>query len=286
MRKILFILFVLVAFKAVVPQVEAQNTVINNVQYYKSEGNSLLVDLVSLWPFDEPTGTTAFDAHGSNDLANTNATVNQTGIIDKAYSFNGSSSYCRFGSPLVSGTPVTLSVWVNFAVLGVSDQYTLLCIGNSGSADDVIRIFHNTGTDRGMTIQQYDGSNDGSIISGYYPNTGEWVHVVAVFTSNSSRTMYVDGVNVGTNTTVVSALTTQDHVSVGRLEWTTNIQYVNGLITQPAIWDRALTQENVDALYNSGAGVPYTNFSAWIKLIYDNLLQRKYNIQIPYKMAS
>ena len=54
---------------------------------------SLTTDLVSYYNFDETSGTTATDSLSANAGTITGATINQTGIIGKAYSFDGTGDY-------------------------------------------------------------------------------------------------------------------------------------------------------------------------------------------------
>ena len=47
-------------------------------------------NLKSYYKFDETTGTTADDAHGTNDLTISGATLGATGKVGTAFSYDGS----------------------------------------------------------------------------------------------------------------------------------------------------------------------------------------------------
>src|SRR6056297_3914362 len=67
--------------------------IINPYRFGVGAGNGLKNNLISVWEFDETSGTTAFDSNGSNDGTINGATINQTGKIDKAFDFDGSNDY-------------------------------------------------------------------------------------------------------------------------------------------------------------------------------------------------
>jgi hypothetical protein len=73
---------------------------------------NLLDGLVSYWKFDETSGTTSYDAVGSNDGTITGATINQTGKINTAYDFDGTDDNVSISYPVDYKTGnFSVSLW-------------------------------------------------------------------------------------------------------------------------------------------------------------------------------
>ena len=85
----------------------------------------------------------------------------------------------------------------------------------------------------------------------------KWTHVAAVW-SGSSFSLYVDGVLDPANTNDRSSGATEN-LSIGRS--INNNQPFNGKIDDIGIWNRALTQQEITALYN-GANVGINDATA------------------------
>ena len=86
---------------------------------------ALIDNLVSYYKLDETEAGDAIDAHGSNDGTNTNATINQPGLINTSYGFNGSSSKVDLGTPM-NNDLVTVSAWVNIDSVASSAEQGLV----------------------------------------------------------------------------------------------------------------------------------------------------------------
>jgi hypothetical protein len=82
--------------------------------------------------------------------------------------------------------------------------------------------------------------------AGYTANT--WHHACGVFTSSTSRAVYLDGTNSGTNATNITP-SGLDTTTIGsRFTQNTNGVFLNGLIAEVGIWNAALTAEEVASL--------------------------------------
>jgi hypothetical protein len=76
---------------------------------------------------------------------------------------------------------------------------------------------------------------------------GTWHHAAAVFTSNVSRTAYINGGNSGTNTSSLT-LNTPTSVVIGARYNTTLGFYFGGDIAEVGVWNVALTAEEIASL--------------------------------------
>jgi hypothetical protein len=86
--------------------------------------------------------------------------------------------------------------------------------------------------------------------------TTDWFLVTAVYTSATSRTIYVNGMQVGTNTTnVVYDTNVTKRINIGRLADSTPTNYFAGCVDDVRFYTTALTSGQVYNLYAKPAGL-------------------------------
>ena len=73
------------------------------------QSTTLKEGLVSVWEFDETSGSIANDSHGSNHRTTTNVTI-VPGKIGNCLSFNGTNSFVDLGQ-IYDQTTGALSMW-------------------------------------------------------------------------------------------------------------------------------------------------------------------------------
>jgi hypothetical protein len=84
-----------------------------------------------------------------------------------------------------------------------------------------------------------------------------WYHVIAVFSASNSRACYVDGGNKGTNSTALSpndSFLDRVRLASSAQEQERDIQELSGYGSEFAIWNTALTDDDVAAI---GGCAPY-----------------------------
>lgn len=224
--------------------------------------------LISCWELNETSGTTAYDSHGSNHLTNVVATVNQTGKIGAAYSFDGSSSQLNLANAAsLAGLPsITVSAWGRLAVLDAGGNYrTLVCKLHSSWAVPYYQFHFRV---RYYNAEFFVGNNSafsGTSYNNIINQANVWYHFVGTYDgSNGAIRVYINNVvgtpntlsgggNIGSaNTPMAIGDDTTDYVSTFR-NW-------QGLIDQVGIWNRVLNTSEIAALYNSGSGLAYLNW--------------------------
>lgn len=237
-------------------------------QQVNLSGTTLKDGLLSVWELDETSGTTAYDSYGSNNGTIVHAILNQSGLIDKCYYFDGVSDYVTFGDVLNIGTrDYTISSWIKLAGIQ-KDSYagnTIAHIAGKGIL----------GTNNGCGIYLYNEVFRGQLRDRYTAlsvesttnlNDGLWHHVVATVDRDSSTgfNVYIDNVLENTeDPTALSSddLVTSDAFSLGARNSGTSWNYdFFGNMDQVAVWNKALTSDEVDLLYNSGNGLAYSNW--------------------------
>lgn len=159
-----------------------------------------------------------------------------------------SSHRLTYAGAVVSATPLTIAGW--FWANDVTQNFEILGITDFASAATRYGI-ELRGAIAGDFIQAttYNGSSLGvaTTSAGYIANA--WQHVVAVFTSPTSRAIYLNGGNVGTDTTNVTDPPGLNVTTVGC--WGLNSTYesfLDGKMAEVAVWSAALDAAEIAAL--------------------------------------
>jgi len=152
-----------------------------------------------------------------------------------ARDFNGSTGYLENAAALVTTQPLTLAGWYNTDAAATA-QTVLAIDTNAGSARWQI-LLQSTGA---VGAQSTSTANASVTSSGGSYSTGTWEHIAGVFTSDTSRLVYLNG-TAGTANTTSRAVTGIDRTHIGvRYGGGTLASYFNGLLAELGIWNVAL----------------------------------------------
>lgn len=165
----------------------------------------------------------------------------------------------------VGATPLSMVCWFKPAALGITE--TLVALNTSGTGNhqfelvvDATNIVQAQARDTGAS----QAATTGSV------NNGAWNFAGAVYTSSTSRNAYLNGEFTSNTTSRSPTGMNETRVGRSRSGGAGFNQFANGLIAYVVIWDVALSQANLDSLYNGGAGAdPTTVQGANIVAIYD-----------------
>jgi hypothetical protein len=225
----------------------------------------LLKGLVGWWKFDEGSGTVAYDSSGNGNDGNlTNGPTWTDGKIGGALSFDGVNDYVDLGQKnLGVNSNLSISYWFK---------------PNNGNGVIVEQGWNYTGNEFGWVV--YLGTNNHtkvaarSISFGSGDNTGNYngsaIVQDAADTVDLNVWQHVSVIKVGTNIKIylVGSLSHEGQIqksaitynsgyslSIGKGLTDTGSSYnslYQGLIDDMRIYDRALSAEEVQALYNLG----------------------------------
>lgn len=166
-----------------------------------------------------------------------------------AYTFNGSNQYLSMTHP-VADVPLTMACWFNSN--SATTLQTLITVSNLGGNNYRLQLQGTIAAKPLRLAQQgLNSSNTAATVTvdsttGYTANT--WMHACGVFTSITSRTVYLNGGNNATSTVQNTAN------YIDRLWFGANSQaagplnYFSGAAAEIGIWNTDLTAAEVAIL--------------------------------------
>jgi len=200
----------------------------------------LLAGLQSFYKLTDPS-----DSSGNNNTLTVNGDVQfASGKIGLAAGFDGSSWLSTSGNTAFGTDDLTVGMWVNAVNLS-QDQKMTFVGGASGFTfsllDGTVHIA------KANVADLYDFS------SGAVTNNS-WFHVL-IKRAESTFTCYINGSSVGTyDSGSVIDFTGTDYFFGAYIDGLPGYS-LEGQIDAVGIWNRALSEGEVSALYNSGNGL-------------------------------
>lgn len=228
---------------------------------YNAKSDYDAAECVAHWKLDDyAADTDVLDSSGnSNDGTliggkNTNA-VNVSGKVSDAFILDGSVDYVNCGNILPNGTnDFSISVWfktTNSDSLTYSESGLVTRKDTTSGDHDGYTLSAPSGR---VYFRLADGADHEDCISPLGYNDGQWHHAVAVADRGTDMRVYVDG----------DLVQTTPETTLGDIEWSGGPLYLgntpgsahhfDGTIDNVMMFERALTTDDIDFLYNSGNG--------------------------------
>ncbi|MBW8038489.1 MAG: LamG domain-containing protein [Planctomycetes bacterium] len=208
--------------------------------------------MVSYWKFDESDGTTAYDWFGLND-GTIHGAEWTTGLVDGALSFDRNyRTYVSVpdnASLNITGD-ITISAWVYFTRGGSYQAIVTKCVG-TGPRDNPFDFRTQTSAEPQLTLVRADAIAYERVYSRRHIPLREWHHVL-VRVENKVPDFYVDGVVTGKYADTTFTRTPTGNAKpllIGRRD---DGLYFNGIIDEVAIYNRALSAEEIQVHYQNG----------------------------------
>ena len=214
-------------------------------------------NLVAYWSFDDQDNPGFDEIDNGSPLQSYGATWTSNGHIGGAMSFDGVNDYMETSTEFTvnTGEPRTVSAWVYLRSTGVGRGIVMLpdysypngqvtplsaSLINHSDSLSISGVFAFYNGPLGADVAQ-SGANRIQL--------NRWYHLAGVVENNTVR-LYVDGSTAGTivdnpgnaNATVTSKFLLGVHYFVG------NWDYLNGLIDEVRIYNRALSQAEIECL--------------------------------------
>ncbi len=199
--------------------------------------NGLVRDLIGWWKFDEASGNIAYDSSGYNHHGNLfGGPVYVPGKINSALSFDGTDDYVQLPN-LGSFSSFTIEGWLKAtgdSLIGSIGYNTFV-----GSPGYYNRLLYSTG---GKMLAQMGAGNHWS--TNIAPR-GQWNHIVYVYNSQTNIAKWY--INGNPDSEFSGAIPFNQPTKIGAYDLA-NFMF-NGLIDEVRIYNRALSAEEVLALF-------------------------------------
>lgn len=225
---------------------------IDSIEFLTFGTNSLLNGLMAYWKLDD-SGSTAEDAHSTNDgTISAGVTTGETGVIVDAFDFNGTSSNVSFGKACRPTEGLSISLWFNIAdITSGGDQWF---VGNGVYSTNWCGYWVSINITGQINFRL--GTNTATLLDKTYESgldDGSWHHVACTWDGTNAY-IYVDNVK----STATAYSTDIVYVTACTLRMGSNAYadgtFYGGLLDEVAIYNRALTDAEVEDLYGE---LPY-----------------------------
>lgn len=219
---------------------------------------ALVDDLVAYWSLDEASGN-AIDAHGSNDLTDTNTVGAATGKVSGARDFerdNSEQFSLASNAALQSGDiDFTITAWVNLE----SKAGDMQIVTKYGNAVNEYAILYQSGGSPSDRFRFYFGTSFSNVAATTLgsPSTGTWYFICA-WHDSTANTINISVNNGATNSqgSITASSAGNATFRIGNRDSVS--EFFDGLIDEVGYWKRVLTSDERTELYNSGNGRDYS----------------------------
>lgn len=202
---------------------------------------------VAYWPLNEVSGTVAHDLSGNgiNGTINGGVTLGEPGIpgAPGAFLFDGASGYILTGaSSLLSvGSSGTVEAWVS-----VNDT-------TSGYSNDIVSVSYNSGYRvRCSPLAPNLIYESAQILTAGNIAAQKWTHLVFVFPTGASPSIYINGQLNTTGGSGFPGLYGSSYPAyIGQAGATPN-EFFGGYMSNVAVYNTALTATQILNHYNAG----------------------------------
>ena len=214
---------------------------ITNQEYPTIVTSGCVLNLDSNFPASYPlVFNTWYDLSGNGNTGLLNNSITYNSALRGSLVLNGTNQYVSFSATTnipVGNSNYTIGVWFNADTLG---DKGLAGWGNYGSANEVnaFRL-----TSNGLI--NYWWASDLTVVTTI--TTGNWYYAVATF-DGTTRSIYVNGSLIGSDTPTGHNVTTSSNLTVGL---TNTTEYFDGNMGEVQIFNRALSSTEITQNYNA-----------------------------------
>ncbi|GAG98368.1 unnamed protein product, partial [marine sediment metagenome] len=212
----------------------------------------LTTGLQAYWSFNTSGNTSDIHTY-TYDMTNSGADFTAAGKIGGAYDYTATEfpNMTRNDACGISDWPVSFCGWVFFN--NDANYGTLFDLADDNDANANIAI-QKENTDVAVLYHRHSGT-----ITLRSNNTigGDWTFLCAVIANDNLRKLYVNGNLSNTSTDNKDFRVGTDSCDIGRLGDTSPSSWADGKIDEVGLWDIALNDSQILALYNGGVGLSY-----------------------------
>ena len=205
--------------------------------------------LVGWWPFNGNANDES--GNGNNGTVNgATLTTDRFGVVNKAYSFDGTNSNIVIAdNALLRPTNITISVWVKTDLSPLTGTIVSKTNFSNAQGEQYVIDVASTGLTR-FHIKRNSACSSGLGWNSLITGTGAisaniWTNIVYTYDGTTMR-CYVNGLMVQSFNPPSGAIDNcaGGNLTIGRY-WSGDLKYFKGQIDDLAIFNRALTQQEI-----------------------------------------
>jgi hypothetical protein len=224
-----------------------KSVVSNGVPQLTNSANAMpTAGLKSYYKLNETSGATANDAYGTEHLTNTGVSINQSGKIGAAYKTTGAGQKLDTSSASPITGNFTLNCWV-FSAAAQSTYYTTTFEYGSYISNTGFGFLLDTGSPVGLSWRINQNYN-------HYNQTfpvNQWNMITMVYNGTNVK-VYINSVLTSITAQTINPTTSAFKTLFYRQGET---QQFIGSVDEASSYNVALTQNQIDIIYNLGTGI-------------------------------
>ena len=225
-----------------------------NPYRFGDKNATIKTNLLSAYGFEETSGTTLEDLHGSNDLTMSGSpTVNQTGKKGKCFRFDGTNDYCYKSSNFPHLANYTISMWVN--VDDATRQQYLYSLSYNLSGGSQLFYINSNGNIAVYSLGATAKLNESSTSL----TTATW-QMLTVRRSGTTLKIHLGTTEIYSGTTLSEDFDRERFALGWAVARNNSSTYFDGLMDLVYIWQKQITTVELSWLHNSGNGREYSEF--------------------------
>lgn len=205
---------------------------------------------IGLWHLNETSGAIVDSSGNSNNgTVNGGISYNQTGKFGTALDFNGSNGFIHIphDNSLNPTDKITLLAWLKWDIdPSLGNSYASII---NKFADNHYRLQHNNANENFEFAIRTTPNGDRWVDSTTIPQKDKWYLLVGTY-DGADLKIYVNGNLENTASHGGDLVTSISDLNIGRR--TANDRFFNGIIDEVAIFDRALSESEIENIYLRG----------------------------------
>lgn len=206
--------------------------------------------LVSYYKLDN-----ANDSHGTNHGTGVTSMTYTTGKLGNCGVFNNSQRIVVNDTPSLNlSTSFTICAWVNLTNFTGSTNGVYDFIVQKGSFPYNYRL-QSEGTGGFTFAVGVGGTNRTVTVDGHKINT--WYHLLGIYDSSFGLKFYINSNLVGVNQNTGTITNNTVGLGIGGYSAAATLNS-HGNVDEVGIWNRILTNVEIEDLYNQGIGITYS----------------------------
>jgi hypothetical protein len=233
-----YLLSIILMFVGFIPAIEAQTCVqpaANMISWWRGEGN-------------------AQDARGLHNGTLQGGAAFAGGRVGQAFSLDGLNDAILLGNQSgLQPASLTLEAWINVNSIPNGEVQNIFAKWGFDSTVDsyLFGVINNGGQLQAFGAIGDGSTGDGGLQGGSFP-TGGWNHLAMTYNApDSVHKLYLNGAEVASRTRPNGIFPTASLAYIGRQDSPLE-RLFNGLIDEMAIYSRALSAAEIQAIFNAG----------------------------------